>query len=93
MCSTKYGINSEAHCVHFLALQTKAAREESIRAAQRIKPNEPGYRVHASIPQPSKLDYIVAPEPAVDLAAATSKGANNKPLFKKIREVTRKNKI
>jgi hypothetical protein len=73
-------------------MQTKAQREQAIRAAQRIKPNEPGYRVHANIPQPSKLDYIVAPEPMIDPAATSNKGTNNKPLFKKIREVMRKTK-
>lgn len=40
-------------------------------ALQPLKPGDPGFRYHASIPQPARLDYLKRPESAVNVDPAS----------------------
>ncbi|MEW5302695.1 MAG: hypothetical protein WDW36_005449 [Sanguina aurantia] len=79
-----------------LALErTKETASPSDAPKRHARVGEPGYRVHAAIPQASKLDYLVNPESRGDLKEAT--GTARKPsdgmVMKKMREVQRKHKF
>lgn len=75
------------------------AHMEQAKAAvgPQLKPGDPGFRLHASIPQASKLDYTVVPESnLLDMEGSRGSGsARDKPnsgLTKKLREFSRKQK-
>ena len=49
----------------------------SMQHAQARKPGDPGFRWHASIPQPARLDYMKRPESKVGAQAAATVTAPN----------------
>ena len=45
--------------------EADAAAEVEGAASRKLKPGEPGFRWHAAVPQPARLDYIEQPESKV----------------------------
>lgn len=76
-------------------MQQQAEKEkQAVQEQKPSKPNEPGFRWHAAIPQASKLDYVKAPEGISDYQEGQlGAGAKQPSRFaKKMREISRKNK-
>jgi transcription factor SPN1 len=53
------------------AWRFKAGVPEVHVAMQPLKPGDPGFRYHASIPQPARLDYLNRPQSTVNVDPAT----------------------
>ena len=69
-----------------------AAAEAEGAAARRLKPGEPGFRWHAAVPQPARLDYIEQPESKVAVSNREASSSKPKPdrLGRKLKVLNRK---
>ncbi len=59
---------------------------------QTLKRGDPGFRWHASIPQPARLDYIKRPESKVNVDPASIRGGSSKAtgMAKKLKQLNAK---
>eukprot|EP00877_Chromochloris_zofingiensis_P001818 jgi/Chrzof1/11637/Cz06g03070.t1 len=97
-------VDLEAHRAQQRAKQEEAAAMKARQTEPKapLQPHEPGFRYHASIPQPAKLDYVVNPgrksmggEEEGSQPTGGNSGRGGKPgglLDKKYRELERKRK-
>lgn len=59
---------------------------------QTLKRGDPGFRWHASIPQPARLDYVKRPESKVNVDPASIRGGSSKAtgMAKKLKQLNAK---
>ncbi|BDA46112.1 Protein IWS1 homolog [Coccomyxa sp. Obi] len=80
--------------------QARAARQKAQAAAhdeeeaqkRTLKRGDPGFRWHASIPQPARLDYLKRPESKISVDPATIRGGPSKAtgMAKKLKQLNAK---
>ncbi len=73
--------------------EADATAEAEGAARRKLKPGEPGFRWHAAVPQPARLDYIEQPESkALSSSQQASGGKSGKPdrLGRKLKILNRK---